>query len=801
MWYNYNITFYYFCKNNLKPSYIIYPLKGGRFPHEENGHKMLQNKNSNDFNNENPEKTSSKSKNKKKKKKIHPVKKFFAIIGTTLLSLVLIFVISGSIIAAALTVYVLQFVDQDAVDISLSDLDLDYTTFIYGYDQNGARVELQSISRNADRIPVTIDQIPQHVQDAFVYIEDERFYEHYGVDWKRTFLAFLNEFLHMWGRQGGSTITQQLVKNVTGDDDLDWERKMREIFRAATLEKYCPKTDILEAYLNYIGFGGSTAGIQAASLKYFGKDVSELTIAEGACLAAIPKSPNEYNPFAYYIDDETGRPVYYGKEKCLERQKDVLAAMYKNAVISKLQYEEAVNEDVQFLDPNARYSDENNGIQNWFVDMVIRDVILDFEDLYGIDYDEASNKLYNGGYEIYATVDIEMQEAVEAKFKDYTNFSQTVLTDPPQAAFICMDYQGNIKAVVGGIGEKSGSNINNRATRATRSPGSCIKPITSYGYAVENDLITWSTIFTNKPVTEILDEETGLKRTWPYNYNSKTYDYAGYFTFQALQRSLNTVPAQLIQMETPQAVFEFVQNKFQITTLVADDADLAPLSVGALTKGLTLKELVAAYQVFGNGGKYYTPTSYTQVLDSNGKVILQHKYTPIQSISKESAYVMNKLMQTVIEGPNGTGKAAKLANTPLVGKTGTSQEWKDLSFVGCTPEYVSGIWYGYDIPKEIPTGTYYSSSAVWKNVFGDIADSGTNKTFPECDDVQELYYCTETGLLASGTCPTGSIGYYKSTNIPEMCSVDHTKKNKEKTTDKKSSTAELDIMQLADFLE
>ena len=739
-----------------------------------------------------------KTSKKRKRKKTHPIKKLFAVIGTTLLSLILIVVITGSIIAAALTVYVLQFVDQDTIDISLSDLDLDYTTFVYGYDANGALVELQSISRNADRIPVTIDQIPQHVQDAFVYTEDERFYEHYGVDWKRTFLAFVNEFLDMWSsRQGGSTITQQLVKNVTGDDETSWERKMREIFRAAALEKYCPKTDILEAYLNYIGFGGSTAGIQAASLKYFGKDVSELSIAEGACLAAIPKSPNEYNPFAYYIDEDTGRPVYYGKEKNLERQKNVLAAMYKNAVISKKQYEEALNEKIEFLDPNAKYDDETGtGVQSWFVDMAIRDVILDFQDLYGIDYDEASDKLYNGGYEIYTTIDIEMQEKVEEKFKDYTTFSENVLTDPPQASFICMDYQGNIKAVVGGIGEKAGSNILNRATRTTRSPGSCIKPITSYGYGIENDIITWSSVYINEPATEILDEETGQMRTWPYNYNSKSYDRKEYFIFQALQRSLNTIPAQLVQIETPQAVFDFLQNKFQITTLSASDADLAPMSVGALTNGMTLEELVAAYQVFGNGGKYYKPTSYTQVLDSNSKVVLQHKYTPIQSISKESAYVMNKLMQTVIEGPNGTGRAAKLANTPLVGKTGTSQEWHDLAFVGCTPDYVSGIWYGYDIPKEIPTGTYYSSPIVWKNVFGDIADAAPNKEFPECNDVKELYYCAKTGLLASGTCPTSTVGYYKSTNIPAMCSGVH-KSDREEEKKKDTATASINVLALA----
>ncbi len=719
---------------------------------------------------------------KKKKRKVNPIKRTLAVIGTTILSLVLIVIITGSIIAAALTVYVLQFVDQDQVDISLSDLDLDYTTFIYAYDKNDSLVELASISRNADRIPVTIDKIPQHVQDAFVYTEDERFYEHAGVDSKRTFTAFLNEILHfLGGRQGGSTITQQLVKNVTGDDDANWDRKMREIFRAAQLEKYCTKTDILEAYLNYIGFGGSTAGIQAASLKYFGKDVSELTIAEGACLAAIPKNPVHYNPFAKGKEDEETGEFKSGLEWNLERQQTVLWLMYKNACISQREYEAACEEKIVFRDPNAKdESEENgNGIQDWFVDMVIYDVITDFQELYGIEQDEASDRLYNGGYKVYTTVDLDMQKAVEAKYKDYTTFSDTVLADPPESAFICMDYTGNIKAVVGAIGEKAGSNIWNNATRSKRSPGSCIKPITSYGYGLEYDFFTWSTVFTNKPLdTEIIDEETGLPRKWPYNYNSKSWDYGGYFTFQALQRSLNTVPAQLIEQETPQEVFEFLQNRFQITTLTAADADIAPLSVGALTEGLTLKELVAAYQAFGNGGKYYRPTSYTQVVDGNGKVVLQHKYMPIQAISSDTAYIMNKLMQTVIEGPNGTGRAAKLVNTPLVGKTGTSQDWHDLSFVGCTPDYVSGIWYGYLTPKQIPTGTYYSSPQVWKNVFGEIAEAEEGKSFPVNNEVQELYYCAETGKLAGAKCPTGSIGYYKKTFVPEMCTADHSAKKK-----------------------
>ncbi len=729
----------------------------------------------------NGEEAAAKTPKKKKKRKVNPIKRTLAVIGTTILSLVLIVIITGSIIAAALTVYVLQFADADQIDISLSDLDLDYTTFIYAYDENDALVELASISRNADRIPVTIDKIPQHVQDAFVYTEDERFYEHAGVDWKRTFTAFLNEMLNFLGsRQGGSTITQQLVRNVTNDKEVEWDRKMREIFRAAQLEKYCTKTDILEAYLNYIGFGGSTAGIQAASLKYFGKDVSELSIAEGACLAGIPKNPEHYNPFAKgKIDEETGE-FKTGLEWNQERKETVLWLMYKNACISQREYEAALEEKIVFRDPNAKTDDGDNGVQDWFTDMVIADVIEDFTELYGIDKDEASDRLYNGGYEIYTTVDLEMQKTIEAKYRDYTTFSDTVLTDPPQSAFICMDYMGNIKAVAGAIGEKPGSDVWNNATMSVRSPGSCIKPITSYGYGMEYNYFTWSTVFTNKPLdNEIIDEETGLPRKWPYNYNSKSWDYGGYFTFQALQRSLNTIPAQLIEQETPQAVFEFLQNRFQITTLVAADANIAPLSVGALTDGLTLKELVAAYQAFGNGGKYYKPTSYTQVVDSQGKVILQHRYTPIQSISTDSAYIMNKLMQQVIEGPNGTGRAARLVNTPLVGKTGTSQDWHDLSFVGCTPDYVSGVWYGYSIPKQIPTGTYYSSAQVWKNVFGDIAEKEEGKTFPENNEVQELYYCTLTGKLASARCPTGSVGYYKKDFVPEICSGNHGEKKQE----------------------
>ena len=699
------------------------------------------------------------------KKKSNPAKKVLTVIGTTLLSLVLIVIITGSIVATALTVYVTQF--EDNTDIDLYNIEMNSTTIIYANAADGSEVELRRVSQEANRVVVDLDKVPEYVRMAFVCREDERFFEHDGVDFKRTFAAFANMFLHFYDtKQGGSTITQQLVKNITGDDEAGPSRKIREIFRAMNLEKQYPKTDILEAYLNYIGFGGNTYGIQAAANKYFGKDVSQLTIAEAASLAGIPKDPNNANPFA-------------SVELNKKYQKLVLKAMLDNSVISDQEYENALNEKLVFKTSTITAGDGKTvqaqaDVQSYFVDMVLNDVADDMIDVYGLkDRSAALKKLMNGGYKIYSTVDINMQNAVEKKFLDSKTFSAKVLNDPPQAAFICMDYQGNIKAVVGGIGQKSGPLCLNRATMSVRSPGSCFKPIAAYGYGLSMDMYHWSTIFKDTPI-EYKNFQTGKMEKWPKNY-SNTWSYANYFTFQALQRSLNTIPAQLCEKETPRAVFDFTKNKMGITTLdEVKDVNLSPMTVGGLTDGVYLKELVSAYQAFGNLGQINTPTSYTKVVDSEGKVILEHKYIPTQAIDKDTAYVMNKLMQTVIEGPNGTGKVAKLTTTPLVGKTGTSQDWYDLSFVGCTPDYVSGIWYGYDTPKQAKN-TYFSSAQVWKNVFGEIAENEKGKEFPKNEDVKELYYCTVTGLIAGPNCPKSEApGYYKPSNIPATCDGNHT---------------------------
>ncbi|MBE6838030.1 MAG: peptidoglycan glycosyltransferase [Ruminococcus sp.] len=727
-------------------------------------------------------KSDAKTYKKKKKKKSNPVVKTLKVIGTTVLSLVLVCIITFSIVATALTVYVIKFMENTSdVDIDLYNLDVITTSFIYAQDpETGEWVEIHRMSQNQNRILVTLDEVPQHVQDAFICTEDERFFEHEGVDFKRTFAAFANMFLEFWDtKQGGSTITQQLVKNLTGDEDKTSTRKMREIFRAMNLEDEYPKEVILEAYLNYIGFGGNCYGVQAAANRYFDKDVSELTIAEAACLASIPKSPNTLNP---EVDPEANRE---------RRNNVVLPAMLKNGVISSEEYEQALNEEIIYAyqeidEETGEIVEAETEMQNWYVDMVIFEVADDMMKKYGYEtQEEAISAISNGGYKIYAAVDPNIQQQMEEKFKDNTTFAAETLNNPPQAAAIIMDYNGYIKGVVGGIGEKPNPLCYNRATMSQRSIGSTVKPIASYGYAMYTDQITWSTIFYDTPIEVVEDWNTMKKKKWPANYSNR-WTEDPYFTFQALQRSLNTIPAQIVEQATPQEVFKFVQNNMQITSLVASDADYSAMTVGGLTNGITLLELTTAYQAFGNEGKIHDPTSYYKVVDAEGEVILENDgESYVQAIDPDTAYVMNKLLQTVVYGPNGTGTAAKIEGVTIAAKTGTSQDWADIAFVGCTPSYVSSVWYGYDDSYKYDEnkkewvanstqGTYYSSAKVWKNIFEDIMKEGEVTEFPANENVIEAKYCTITGLIASEYCPHSvDVGYYKPSNVPETCSGVH----------------------------
>ncbi len=741
--------------------------------------------------------TTTKSASKRRRKKITPVKKTLSVITTTLVSLFLIVVITGSIVATALTIYIMRFANDNTIDVDLENLKLSYTSIIYGQNSEGEQVELKRLSNEDNRIWVDISDIPKHVQDAFVYSEDERFFTHEGVDWKRTFGAFVNMFVDIYGsKQGGSTITQQLIKNVTDDNEVSVSRKIREIFRSMNMEKHHTKTDILEAYMNYVTLNrGTVCGVEAAAHYYFDKSIKDVTIAEGATITAVIQNPNANDP---YYDYETNR----------NRFKYVLAAMLDNGAITKSQYNEALAEDIKFadeVDKGDEFDEENTSdpetadtteqdaldtaadtepvtkaSHNWYIDAVIDEVIADLAQKKGTNTSAATNDLFQGGYRIYTNVDIDMQDKIEERYKDLTLFS----TNParfegeektPQGAFIVMDYRGNIKAVVGGIGERTGDRLFNRATQAERRPGSSIKPLATYAPAIELNLISWSTLIYDTPY-----EKTASGTDWPQNYSRK-YSQRNMPVYEALQRSLNTIPVRVIMdaMGGPQTSYKFMTENFHISTLVANDGaghtdiDKAPMAVGTLTKGLKLVELCAAYQPFGNGGYYYEPSTYSKVLDAAGNVVLEHNSFGTVSLNSDSAWVMNRLLQQVVEGPNGTAKNAKLNNVEVVAKTGTTDYFMDSLIVALTPEYVTALWYGFDEPTEANVGDFYSTDRMWKAVFGDIADAGKVKAFTPDISVVERKFCLDTGYLATDACTNTSVGYYKSSNLPKRCPLSH----------------------------
>lgn len=723
----------------------------------------------------------------------HPgLRNAFSILITTILSLFLICVITGTIVVTALTVYVMDFKDEVSA-VTIEDMELQYNTYVYAKDKKGEEICLYEVNNSSERVPVKIEDIPQHVRDAFVYAEDGRFYVHDGVDYKRTFYSFVNMFLHIYDTNiGGSTITQQLVKNITGDDVQSPSRKIREIFRAMELEKNYSKDEILESYLNYIGFGGATNGVQGASLKYFGKDVSELSVAEAACLAAIPKSPEYLNPFAEEQDEETGEWVNVGEEANKSRQYYVLEQMYENGAITYDEYQAAASEKLVFTNSDEykelHPDDDDNpylsaASTSWIVDTAIYEVASYLEGLYNISSNEAIERINSGGYRIYTTVDMDMQDYVEEKYKDLNNLMDSTSVayygdangdgqyavdeiEYPESSFIAMDYDGSIRAVVGSVGEKQSSLCWNYATMEPRQPGSTIKPLAAYGLGLENDVIHWGTMIDDSPLTKIGDEE------WPINYGtdnySGNYSHEKVFASDALAKSLNTVSARICNTLTPQSVFDFASKKMGLKLDAASpdgltDNAISPMSVGALTYGVTLKNLVNGYIPYGNGGTYYNAHIVSKVVQGTDEVVYEDDGSPRRAVSEETAFVMNQMLQNVVN--NGTGSPASLENKHVAGKTGTSEEWTDLTFVGLTEDFVSGVWIGYPGRHSLPSDL--RSAQVWHNIIGEYANElDTDASYPKCDSVITGNVCKRTGKIAGANCPTAGVGYWKSTNAP-----------------------------------
>ncbi len=659
-------------------------------------------------------------------------------IAKTVLTLFLVCVITFSFLVAAFSIYVFGFVD-DTIQEDLDNLVLDFTTTVYVKDsKSGEYVEYKRIHGTENRIWIGYNEMPDNLKNAFISIEDERFDTHAGVDWKRTFLAFANLFLNFSDSEfGGSTITQQLVKNLTMDNDKSAMRKVREIMRARRLEEQYHKDTILECYLNTIAMGGGKYGVEVASNYYFGKSAADLSIAECAVLASIVKSPEYYRPDLNYDNN-------------MARKELVLDKMLELKHITEEEYEDAMAEEVKIIADPAVSS--NQEIYSYFIDALIDQVANDLVAEYNMDKSYAVNNVYNGGYKIYCTLDPKVQESVEKVFYDESYRLTSADGQKGQASITVMDYRGNVVGIAGGLGEKKENRGLNRATSSPRQPGSTMKPLTAYALSIEKNMLTYSS-FVN-------DHKVMYKDWTPKNW------YGGYWgnisAAYAVQRSVNTVPVMLVNELTPQTCYDFLTKKLGITTLnYPDDANLAPMGLGGTNGGLTTLESAAAYAVFGNGGYYYEPSFYTKVTDQHDNVVLEKNTKPIAAISEDTASIMNHMLQNVVYGSQGTGvsAAAYVPNQRIYAKTGTSSETNDLWFVGGTPYYVASCWYGYDNNGVISQSGI--ALKLWGKVMSQVHSSLPSANFEDSKYVERRYYCTETGLIANNECPSTAIGWYK----------------------------------------
>lgn len=645
-------------------------------------------------------------------------------------------------------------------------------------DSQGNEQVITTLSAKQNRVWVDFADIPQDMKDAFVSIEDERFYSHHGFDIKRTSKAFFmfvaNKFTGRRTTFGGSTITQQLVKNITRDDKRTAARKIQEISRAVNLEKQISKDEILELYLNSIYLSQGCNGVQTASLKFFGKPVSELNLAECASIAGITQYPSLYDPLI-------------NPEKNKEKQEIVLGKMLELGHITQEEYDEAMAYKLVFteLDPSTL---STGTIHSYFVDQVVFDVL---EDLKGLGYSDiiAQKMLYSGGLKIVTTIDPTVQSAMQNVFENTDNFPNYNPDNPIQAAMVVLDpYTGAVKGIIGGVGKKTGNLVLNRATQAVRQPGSSIKPISVYGPAVENGIITPADMYADKPITYI----GGDGKSWtPRNYDN-TYTMGNVSVRRAIQKSLNTIAVQVLDRLGTNTSYNFLTKKLGITSLVNDDQGYAQLALGGLTNGISVLEMTAAYTPFVNRGIYSKPYTYVSVTDSDDNEILSNRPTQNIAMSEESAYVMSRMLKEVVT--SGTGGPAQLSSGMYTaGKTGTSSDYYDRWFVGYTPHYVAAVWHGYDTQKSVPSA--YSSPLIWNKVMTEIHKGKeviTNITTPA--GVRYVSYCSETGLLPGEFCGDAVTGYwFVSGNVPtKICESKHLPEGAEEPPEEES-VEEIDL--------
>ncbi len=671
-----------------------------------------------------------------------------------ILTILLVGIITGAVVAVCFVVYIKDYVDPNFTGLDNLKFDSALSTTMYYVDENGNEILLEedTLVSSENRLWASYADIPQDLIDAYIAVEDQRFFEHNGVDTTRTASAIYNFFIPTSSSYGGgSTITQQLIKNVSGDNEATIQRKVQEIFRAFDVEKKYTKEEILEMYLNTIYLSHNSYGVRVAAKTYFNKELHELTLAECASIASIGKWPTHYDPISNPRNNLTRRNL-------------VLKLMLEQGKITQAEFDEAYDAPLKLADGSEE--DTSGKVHSYYIDAVMDDVIADLMETYGYDKLTASQMLFAGGLQIVTCLDPVIQQCAEKVFTDSTYWPETSGMQAQSAICIVEPETGDLLAIVGGLGEKRENRGLNRATTSYRQCGSSIKPLSIYAMALDNGYISANTPLDDVPPVYYEDTE----KYWPKNSNNK---YQGIISpSYAIQTSLNTVVVKLCETMGVENVYNNFKD-YGYTTLVdsvtlsngtvLSDINTSPLALGGLTYGVTVREHTQAYATLANSGVTSKARTYSVVRDSNGRIILDNKEEHAVKYKEATAAILTDLLTGVVSGPYGTARARitfwkEFDGLEVAGKTGTTNDKKDVYFAGYTPDLVACCWYGYD-RNQVITASGNPAASLWNAVFKEIytyyEKNGIQYqkefTIPS-SLVKDVEFCTVSGKLPTEAC-------------------------------------------------
>ena len=688
-------------------------------------------------------------------------KRFFKGLGKLLLTVFSVLAVAGIVTAISLALYIIALASEPTgIDLKAKSMNQTSRIFIKDSD-TGEFTETRKLYSTENRIWVDNQNIPDYMKEAQVAIEDKRFYEHNGVDWQRT-LSAVAMLATGSDSYGGSTITQQLIKNITDDNEVSINRKLREICKALKLEQEYTKDQILEAYLNVVNYGNNCQGVEAAAQLYFGKSIKDCSLAECAAIAGITQNPSRWNPLIY-------------PENNRERRELILNEMYDQGIIkTKKEYDDAMAESanmtfVGFKSASEDEDDDDNDVQNWYYDQLFYDLRNDLALYYNISPDAASEKIYTEGLKIYCAMDVKMQEYIEKEAMAIDKSSDPSI----ELGSVLMDFDGRVIATVGSSNRKTTDLAWDRAAHSALQPGSSIKPLFVYPIAIENKQLYFSSTVLDEPIEKYeYDEASGGYISGPKNaYGS----YLGNILLpDAIERSSNAVAVQVMELiGGPSVAYEQAVTKMNFKHLSElDGVNTGALSIGGLNGGVTVREMAAAYTYMGNEGLSYKPYTYYYITDSEDNVILDNRDSvPKQAYSAETAGIMNRLLHYNVENSANTyAMYARVSGWDIVDKTGTTDNDRDCWFCGMSPYAVMATWTGFDSPQTITDKT--RSAKFFANVMGEYLKGKEQKEYKISKNLIPATYNPVTGLVISTDSVSGKyVGYYTEDNMPAFGSA------------------------------